>query len=108
QSRRCVGRPAADACGRRKMLVEFEGARGELRDALAEPARDLEDQVVVEVAAFGGPRTRYFQGQPIARQQADCVITIGKCNEALELMVAVGAPTLDVQRQVDLCARTLG
>ena len=99
--RRARPRPAA-ACQR-------EAAEPQTLDPLRKRARRLEHQIVGDCARRRARSGRApSSASARARRKRQPVADIGEHHQAFDLMIAVGAPAEDVQRQIDLGGRERG
>jgi hypothetical protein len=105
QCRRRIAGAAADPGRRRQSLVEMQRGAGSDRGALSEEPGGAQYQIVIEPADCRRFRPGDRQGQRIGRHGGDFVADIGEGDQAVEQVIAVGAPPDDVQIKVDLGRR---
>jgi hypothetical protein len=100
-----IGGAAAEARGNGYVLVKLHGDVG---DAGAEgPGHGrmgAQNEIVARVEA-GRLGTADAQGIESRGSESQMIAKVGKGDDGLEQMVAIGAPAGDVQRQIDLGSR---
>ena len=108
QRRRGVGRAAADAGRDRQRLDQCKGADAKPFDTLGQLPRRFDDEIFFGIAGGAGRRAadvklQFSPGSSVSRSPA-----ARESHEAFKLVIAVGASSDDMQRQIDFRGRAIG
>src|SRR5204862_7298638 len=98
--------PAEPGCDR-QALCERKASDLESVHALGERAGGLEHEVVGDIACGSRGRSTHAERQSVAWRQRQGIPDLGKGDQALDFMKAVGPAAEHAQRQIDLGGRFL-
>src|SRR5262245_59006194 len=103
QGRGRVGGTAAETCGDWDVLLKQKIAGPQAINTLASSGDRLENQIFVYGPALPPKGARDFESLCGGRAQRQHVAKIGERNQALDLVIAVGATAENPQRQINFC-----
>ena len=102
QRRGGVRGAAAYAGGDRQIFGELERPEAQAGDALGEAMGGAQHQILGHCAGGGGGRAIDGERERLARREAQRIASAGEGDEALELVIAVGAAAENMKGQIDL------
>jgi hypothetical protein len=108
QCRGRIRRPAAETCRDRQMLGQPEAARPQAVDERRQRVGGAQHEVVGNVARGRRRRPVDVEAERAVRPQGQSIAQAREHHQALELMIAVGAPAQDAQRKIDLGGSLIG
>ncbi len=90
------------------MLGQGEAAEPQAVDPLRQRMGGAQHEVVGDVARGRPRRPVDIEAERATRRQGQAIAQAREHHQALELMVAVGAPAQDAQREIDLGGSLIG